>query len=179
MSYVQCTCTCAMYGHYAHDPRTRVNSFIDRFYSGFGAHGYSEYFQKSSEIIARKKKLLHTWEWKTHGRNSWCINIFYCALCIYTLQTCSIYVTTMLSINTQYNLLMFTPQCTAFAYYYWWCSGKQFFFLIYIKMSVVNLLSNHTCLVPRTLHPKRSCPHLQSPQSSWWGLVLGKTCPPV
>ena len=52
--YVQCTRTCAVYGHYAHYPRTRVNAFIDRFYSGFGAHGYSEYFQKSSETIARK-----------------------------------------------------------------------------------------------------------------------------
>ena len=55
-SYVQCTRTCATYGHYARD---LIGNTCARFYSCFAAcseHVYSEYFQKSSETIARQAK---------------------------------------------------------------------------------------------------------------------------
>ena len=120
-SYVQCTRARTAYGHYAHD---LIGNTFARFYNCFVAcneHICAEYFQKSSETITRqgKRATAHT---RTRDR-AWCVAetakqrqekltkrreiglgalprlpmlykypIVHCAL-----QTCSIYITTMLS----------------------------------------------------------------------------------
>ena len=124
-SYVHCTHTRAT---------TYVCDLIGNTCTRFCEHVYSEYFQKSSEPSQDKEtgycahEIERTWRVAETAKQRQerltkqlgtlprlQINLSCCTLCIYTLQTCTMYITTMLPINTRYNSLTLTPQCTAFA----------------------------------------------------------------
>ena len=109
--YIQCTRTRAIYEHYAHDLSGNMCArfrFYSQIFAACSEHVYSECFHKSPETIARKKQATahtRTRENLMCGRNRrakklreiWLgalprLQMSYCALYIYTLQTCSIYI---------------------------------------------------------------------------------------
>ena len=107
-------CTLYIQVHaYAHHVRTLCtwsnweHAFIVRVYSCFAACSGRVFWRLSEELYneTERDRAMHS----TQTADAWiCINI------LFTLQICSIYVTTMLPINTQYNSLTLYPQCTEF-----------------------------------------------------------------